>query len=155
MLSICKIWWNLIAYDTQEVKPDDLIVPSGFTSMKYICSVIEKCIILLIYGKIIMIHGHTFEADQYSPLMCTLFNFYCCFSKGLFFAFILWDYCWVKNTDLGSQTCGNKIRTLDKNNVFVYDNDGRRFIMFLTIHFLVFMALDFVNYVIGIFRVIT
>lgn len=128
MLSICKIWKNLIAYNTQEVKSDDQIFPSGFTSMKYICSIIEKYIILLIYGKIIMIYGHTFEADQYSLLMGTLFNFYRCFSKGLFFAFILWDYCWVKNTDLGPQMQGNKICTLDKNNVFVYDIDGRRFI---------------------------
>lgn len=155
MLGICKIWWNLIAYDTQEVKTDDLTVPSGFTSMKYICSIIGKYIILLIYGKIIMIYGCTFEADQYSPLMCTLFNFYYCFSKGLFFAFILWDYCWVKNTDFGSKMCGNKICTLDKNNVFVYDIDGWRFIMFLTIHFLAFMPIDFVNDVTGIFRVIT
>lgn len=51
--------------------------------------------------------------------------------------------------------CGNKICTLDKNNVFVYDIDGRRFIMFLTIHFLAFMPIDFVNDMIGIFRVIT
>jgi len=61
----------------------------------------------------------------------------------------------VKNTDLGSQMCGNKICTLDKNNVFVYDTDGIRFIMFLTTPFLTFMPLDFVNDVMGIFRVIT
>lgn len=61
----------------------------------------------------------------------------------------------MKNTDLGSKMCGNKICTLDKNNVFVYDIDGRRFIMFMTIHFLAFMPIDFVNDVIGIFRVIT
>lgn len=51
--------------------------------------------------------------------------------------------------------CGNKICTLDKNNVFVYNIDGRRFIMFLTTHFLAFVPLDFVNDVIAIFRVIT
>lgn len=150
--------WNLTAYDTQEVKPDDLIVPSGLRSMKHKCNVIENCIVFLIYGKIIMRYGLTFEANQYTPLMYTLFSFYCCFSKGLFFAFILWDYCWVRNRELGSQLrflCGNRKCTLRKNNVFVYDIDGTRFIMFLTIYFLAFMPLDFVNDVTGIFRVIT
>lgn len=51
--------------------------------------------------------------------------------------------------------CGNRKCTLRKNNVFVYDIDGTRFIMFLTIYFLAFMPLDFVNDVTGIFRVIT
>lgn len=87
-----------------------------------------------------MIYSLTFEANQYSPLRYTWFNFYCCFSKELFFAFILWDYCWVMNTELGSQLrllYGNRMCTLDKNNVFVYNTDGVRFITFLTIHFLV------------------
>lgn len=60
-----------------------------------------------------------------------------------------------KESRFGVTNVWYQICTLDKKNAFVYDIDGRRFIMLLTIHFFFFMPLDFVNDMVGIFRVIT
>lgn len=113
--SICKIWWNLVFYDTQEVKSDDQIVPSDIIYTKYMCSVIEKYIILLTYSKIIIIYIWPLTLWQINIVhQCADYlAFSVAFQKD-YSLHLYWVYCWAKNTDLGSQMCGTKYADLTR-----------------------------------------